>query len=349
MNKKGKKIRHIMAGILISAIFAGVFAGYGIPHLYASPKEKTVKTMKQSADTLKEVLGGFVDKVVQLDPMGNHTYTGNITVSEFTYDGADYRPDTTNNSHKYSVVTDNNNITFSMPQVEDGTLVVDKNDILPYGLAKIDSGKTEAMLRAVLSHIMNGYEVAVKDNFDNFNNIGNDNKSDKNDGSMTAIGTISDERCTITISDKSLIAGFNIFVEEMYKDSAILPYISLLNVHGITIDKIKSKFNMYAEGVYTTITMDMDDDGRLTGAEFAFKSDSDTRLANISVRFTGEKNLYDSIYMTVSTSVINNNYINASIQLDMQDMDNIKHDVETDVKYHRHNMRLKAAGDIKAE
>ena len=106
---------------------------------------------------------------------------------------------------------------------------------------------------------------------------------------------------------------------------------------------------MYAEGVYTTITMDMDDDGRLTGAEFAFKSDSDTRLANISVRFTGEKNLYDSIYMTVSTAVINNNYINASIQLDMQDMDNIKYDVETDVKYHRHNMRLKAAGDIKAE
>ena len=346
MNKKGKKIRHIMAVILISVIFAGVFAGYGIPHLYASPKEKTIKTMKQSADTLKEVLGGFVDKVVQLDPMGNHTYTGNITVSEFTYDGVDYRPDTTNNSHKYSVVTDNNNITFSMPQVEDGTLVVDKNDILPYGLAKIDSGQTEAMLRAVLSHIMNGYEVVVKDNFDN---IGNDNKSDKNDGSMTAIGTKSDEGCTITISDKSLIAGFNTFVEEMYKDSAILPYISLLNVHGITIDKIKSKFNMYAEGVYTTITMDMDDDGRLTGAEFAFESDSDTRLANISVRFTGEKNLYDSIYMTVSTAVINNNYINASIQLDMQDMDNIKYDVETDVKYHRRNMRLKAAGDIKAE
>lgn len=51
MNKKGKKIRHIMAGILISAIFAGVFAGYGIPHLYASPKEKTIKTMKQQAYT----------------------------------------------------------------------------------------------------------------------------------------------------------------------------------------------------------------------------------------------------------------------------------------------------------
>ena len=202
------------------------------------------------------------------------------------------------------------------------------------------------MLRAVLSHIMNGYEVAVKDNFDN---NGNDNKSDMNDGSMTAIGTKSDEGCTITISDKSLIAGFNTFVEEMYKDSSILPYISLLNVHGITIDKIKSKFNMYAECVYTTITMDMDDDGRLIGAEFAFESDSDTRLANISVRFTGEENLYDSIYMTVSTAVINNNYINASIQLDMQDMDNIKYDVETDVKYHRHNMRLKAAGDIKAE
>lgn len=335
-----------MAGILISAIFVGVLAGYGIPHLYASPKEKTIRTMKQSADTLKEVLEGYANKVVQLDPMGNHTYTGSITVSEFTYDGMDYRPDTTNSSHRYSVVTDNNNITFSMPQVEDGTLVVDKNDILPYGLAKIDSSQTEVLLRAVLSHIMNGYEVAVKDNFDS---IGNDNKSDKNDGSNIAAATKSDEGCVITISDKSLISGFNTFIEEMYKDSAILPYISLFNVHGITIDKIKSKFNMYAEGVYTTITMNMDDDDRLTGAEFAFKSDSDNQLANISVRFTGEENLYDSVYMTVATAVINNNYINASIRLDMQDMGNIMYGVDADVRYHRHSMRLKAAGDIKAE
>lgn len=346
MNKKGKKLRYIMTGVLISAIFVGVLAGYGIPHLYASPTERTIRTMKQSADILKEVLEGYVDKVVQLDPMGNHTYTGSITVSEFTYDGMDYRPDTQNSSHKYSVVTDNNNITFSMPQVEDGTYVVDKNDILPYGLAKIAPGQTEALLRAVLSHIMNGYEVAVKDNFDN---IGNDNKSDNNDSFKIATDTRSDGGCVITISDKSLISGFNTFIEEMYKDSAILPYISLFNVHGITIDKIKSKFSMYAEGVYTTITMDMDDDGRLTGAEFAFKSDSDNQLANISVRFTGKENLYDSVYMTVATAVINNNYINASIRLDMQDMENIMYGVDADVRYHRHSMRLKAVGDIKTE
>ncbi len=347
MNNKRKKIRHITVGILIFAIIAGTTAAYGISRLYASPKEKTIKTMKQSADTLKEVLEGYVNKVVQLDPMGNHTYTGNITVSEFTYDGIDYRPDTMNNSHKYSVVTDNNNITFSMPQVENGTFVVDKNDILPYGLAKIDHSQTEAMLRAVLSHIMDGYEVAVKDNFDN---ISNDNKSDKNDCSKSVSGIKYDEGYSITINDKSLISGFDTFIEEMYKDSALLPYISLFNVHGITSDKIKSKFNMYADGVYTIITMDIDGDDRLIGAEFDFKSDSNNQLASISIRFNGEDNLYDSIYMTVKTAVINNNYVNASVQLDMQNIDNIRYDVDIDVKYHRHSMRLKAAGNIiKAE
>ena len=119
-----------------------------------------------------------------------------------------------------------------MPKLKDGTLVVDKNDILKYGLAKIDSSQTEPILRAALTHVMEGYKVAVKD--------------------------------SAAISDKALIAGFNTFVEEMYKDPVILPYISLFNVHGITADKMKSRFSEYAKGVYTTYNISMDSQDRLT-------------------------------------------------------------------------------------
>ena len=350
MNNKRKKIRHLTIGILIFAIIAGTTAAYGISHLYASPREKTIKAMQQSVDTFKQVLEGYIDKVAQLDPMGNHTYTGDITVLEFTYDGVDYRPDTTNNSHKYSIVTNNNNITLSMPQVEDGTLVVDKNDILPYGLAKIDSEQTGPLLRAMLSHIIDGYEAAVKDNIESIKAAGDTPASKQVHVSgvseYAGMDTDTKEVYSMAISDKSLISGFNTFIDEMYKDSTLLPYISLLNVNGVTIDKIKSKFNMYAEGVNTIINMNIDTAGKLTGIELACESDADNQLASISIRFTGENNIYDSIYMTVETAVINNNYVNASIQLDMQNMDNIRYAVNADVKYHRHSMGLKAAGDM---
>ena len=211
---KTKKIRHIAAGILVFVIAAGAAMAYGIPKLYASPQEKVLKTILQSGITLEEIMQNYIDKIVALNPMGNSSYTGNIRVSELMYDGVDYRPDTTGNVHSYNIKTDNNNIVLTMPQVEDGTLIVDKNDILSYGIGKIDQSHTEPVLRAVLSHLVSGYKTAVKDSI------------------QTAAKT-DDNVYMMVISDESLIAGFDTFVEGLYKDSVILPYISLLNVHKI--------------------------------------------------------------------------------------------------------------------
>ena len=130
MNKKMWKIRRIITVVLMAAIITGLTVWYGIPHLYASQEEKTLRVIQQSQKILESIIENYIDKISQLDPMGNHTYEGAITVSECVYDGVDYRPDAYNRSQKYSIVTTNNNMVLDMPKVKDGTLVVDKNDIL---------------------------------------------------------------------------------------------------------------------------------------------------------------------------------------------------------------------------
>ena len=333
---KTKKIRHIAAGILVFVIAAGAAMAYGIPKLYASPQEKVLKTIQQSGITLEEIMQNYIDKIVALNPMGNSSYTGNIRVSELMYDGVDYRPDTTGNVHSYNIKTDNNNV-LTMPQVEDGTLIVDKNDILSYGIGKIDQSHTEPVLRAVLSHLVSGYKTAVKDSI------------------QTAAKT-DDNVYMMVISDESLIAGFDTFVEGLYKDSVILPYISLLNVHKITKDSIKAQFNAYARNVYTTVNMSVDSQGKLTGIELVFNQNVTDDAGNVTVgeqigyilaEFVGEESLYDSVALTVKTTVQNDIYVDADMKLDMQDMENIQYSIDAYAGYKKHSLRVKADGDIR--
>lgn len=333
---KTKKIRHIAAGILVFVIAAGAAMAYGIPKLYASPQEKVLKTIQQSGITLEEIMQNYIDKIVALNPMGNSSYTGNIRVSELMYDGVDYRPDTTENVHSYNIKTDNN-IVLTMPQVEDGTLIVDKNDILSYGIGKIDQSQTEPVLRAVLSHLVSGYKTAVKD-------------------SIKTAAKTDDNVYMMVISDESLIAGFDTFVEGLYKDSVILPYISLLNVHKITKDSIKAQFNAYARNVYTTVNMSVDSQGKLTGIELVFNQNVTDDAGNVTVgeqigyilaEFVGEESLYDSVALTVKTTVQNDIYVDADMKLDMQDMENIQYSIDAYAGYKKHSLRVKADGDIR--
>ena len=71
------------------------------------------------------------------------------------------------------------------------------------------------------------------------------------------------------------------------------------------------------------------------------------QIGNINISFTGEDKLYDSMHIMVTTAVINNNYVNVNLQLDTQDMNNIKYGIAADISYRSHNLKLEANGDIR--
>lgn len=189
----------------------------------------------------------------------------------------------------------------------------------------------------MLSHLVSGYKTAVKDSI------------------QTAAKT-DDNVYMMVISDESLIAGFDTFVEGLYKDSVILPYISLLNVHKITKDSIKAQFNAYARNVYTTVNMSVDSQGKLTGIELVFNQNVTDDAGNVTVgeqigyilaEFVGEESLYDSVALTVKTTVQNDIYVDADMKLDMQDMENIQYSIDAYAGYKKHSLRVKADGDIR--
>lgn len=53
MNKKMWKIRRIITVVLMAAIITGLTVWYGIPHLYASQEEKTLRVINSHRRYLK--------------------------------------------------------------------------------------------------------------------------------------------------------------------------------------------------------------------------------------------------------------------------------------------------------
>ncbi len=174
----------------------------------------------------------------------------------------------------------------------------------------------------MLSHLVSGYKTAVKDSI------------------QTAAKT-DDNVYMMVISDESLIAGFDTFVEGLYKDSVILPYISLLNVHKITKDSIKAQFNAYARNVYTTVNMSVDSQGKMTGIELVFNQNVTDDAGDVTVgeqigyiwQNLWRESLYDSVALTVKTTVQNDIYVDADMKLDMQDMENIQYSIDAYAGY----------------
>lgn len=342
-NIRKKKMWRIFAGTLILVIAVLITMIYSVLGLHASPQEKVLRTMQQSGVTLSNVMDEYIDKIADLSLLADNSYTGSISVSEFMYDGVDYRPDVANKNHTYIIENNNDTISLSIPQLGEN-LTIDKNDILKYGIGKIDSSHIEPVLRAVLSHFIKGYEAAVKDSIQTASLYESCEETDT---------------YTMTIRDTALMSGFDTFVDELYKDSAILPYISLLNVRGITQDKIKSYFKEYAKGVYTVFNMTVDKQDRITGIELLFMQESmDTNdnqgtsqaeckpAGHIEVEFTGEQSSYDSVWLNIITDQNNDTYMSADLKLDMQDTDTVEYNIDADVRYRKHRMTLKALGDI---
>lgn len=313
-NIRKKRIWRIFAGALILVIAASITMIHSVLGLYASPQEKVLRTMQQSGVKLSNIMEEYIDKMADRGLLADNSYTGSISVSEFMYDGVDYRPDEADKNHTY---------------------VIENND---------DSIVSEPVLIALLSHFMKGYEAVVKDSIQTADLYESCEESDT---------------YTMTISDIALISGFDTFVDELYKDSTILPYISLLNVRGITQDKIKSYFKEYAKGVYTVFNMTIDKQDRITGIELLFMQEGmDTKdnqgslqaerkpAGHIEVKFTGEQSLYDGVWLNIMTDQNNDTCISTDLKLDMQDKDAVEYSIDADVSYRQHRMTLKALGDI---
>lgn len=206
-NKK-KNVKRAVAGIIFLSVIAIILSAYGVTQMYASPEKKALKTMLKSGELLQSTVEKYINNI---DVSANN-YTGKINISELVYDNTDYMQG--KNSAEYTITAniDNNGINVVIPELTNDTFLISKADISRY--INIDADQLKPVLKAALADFVKGYEVMA----------------------MDCVNTVSEtgkHTYNINIDETALVNGFNTFVDELYKDSQVLPYISLLNVYGI--------------------------------------------------------------------------------------------------------------------
>jgi len=236
-NKK-KNVKRAVAGIIFLSVIAIILSAYGVTQMYASPEKKALKTMLKSGELLQSTVEKYINNI---DVSANN-YTGKINISELIYDNADYMQG--KNSAEYTITAniDNNGINVVIPELTNDTFLISKADISRY--INIDADQLKPVLKAALADFVKGYEVMA----------------------MDCVNTVSEtgkHTYNINIDETALVNGFNTFVDELYKDSQVLPYISLLNVYGIKKDSIKSEFATEVKDCNVVLDIEADRDNNL--------------------------------------------------------------------------------------
>ena len=251
-----------------------------------------------------ELLQSTVEKYINNIDVSANNYTGKINISELIYDNADYMQG--KNSAEYTITAniDNNGINVVIPELTNDTFLISKADISRY--INIDADQLKPVLKAALADFVKGYEVMAMD-------------------------------CVNT----ALVNGFNTFVDELYKDSQVLPYISLLNVYGIKKDSIKSEFATEVKDCNVVLDIEADRDNNLVKVS-AVVYYNQNAVCNMVIDFDGLDNM--TLYIMAEYSQAE--YVNSVIQIDMQSDNVIGVSADADIHFMNHSLKLKASGNI---
>lgn len=305
-NKK-KNVKRAVAGIIFLSVIAIILSAYGVTQMYASPEKKALKTMLKSGELLQSTVEKYINNI---DVSANN-YTEKINISELIYDNADYMQG--KNSAEYTITAniDNNGINVVIPELTNDTFLISKADISRY--INIDADQLKPVLKAALADFVKGYEVMA----------------------MDCVNTVSEtgkHTYNINIDETALVNGFNTFVDELYKDSQVLPYISLLNVYGIKKDSIKSEFATEVKDCNVVLDIEADRDNNLVKVS-AVVYYNQNAVCNMVIDFDGLDNM--TLYIMAEYSQAE--YVNSVIQIDMQSDNVIGVSADADIHFMNHS------------
>lgn len=130
-------------------------------------------------------------------------------------------------------------------------------------------------------------------------------------------------------------------MDELYKDSQVLPYISLLNVYGIKKDSIKSEFATEVKDCNVVLDIEADRDNNLVKVS-AVVYYNQNAVCNMVIDFDG----LDNMMLYIMAEYSQAEYVNSVIQIDMQSDNVIGVSADADIHFMNHSLKLKASGNI---
>lgn len=226
MRKRNKW--HIIAGSLLSlAIIIAVSLSGVIQALSKPSYDKIYKVMVKAGNDVENSV------YEELDSLGAY----HIISMTDTFNSIDDIDKAEKIADKFSSVGINSNIQQALLQV-----------MTPYELGvagkyaklitdNIGEAQLISVMKAVIADAKKGYDYII------------DNAA------------YSDSR--LVIGEGLLINGFNVFMNELYKDSQVLPYISLIELHKLTRDQMTQIFTESVKNMTITVSIDNKEDESL--------------------------------------------------------------------------------------
>ncbi|MGN0329060.1 MAG: hypothetical protein ACI4D4_08770, partial [Lachnospira sp.] len=320
---KKKKKWPLVVGILVVVIaIVAVLTAIVAPR-FLSHKNSASKAIKNVGSTFETAVNEYVDNVSSGSvSVTKNELKGSIKLNSLSYDGDNYASyfnvDTVNYNFQTDLstgsaggtislskgtstpvincifYTDGSNLYFKIPELFSESFKVSSSSSssissslnLVGGMSSSDIQAYAPVVKAIVSDFAKGIDK-----------LADECTYKKVEGStyQSENGDIKVKIYDVTVSEKALTEAFNTFIDAVYADSAISPYITLLGVAGVTQSSVKTEFATAVKGVNATFRMYVNSNDKIVKFSADLSNIVKDAAGTVSMEFIGKDNPGDYI------------------------------------------------------
>ncbi|MDO5381728.1 MAG: hypothetical protein Q4F06_03280, partial [Eubacteriales bacterium] len=320
---KKKKKWPLVVGILVVVIaIVAVLTAIFVPR-FLSLNNSAAKALKNVGSTFETTVNEYVDNVSSGSvSVTKNELKGSIKLNSLSYEGDNYASylnvDTVNYNIQTDLTTgcaggtislskgtstpvinctfytDGSNLYFKVPELFSETFKVSSSSSssissslnLVGGMSSSDIQAYAPVVKAIVSDFAKGIDK-----------LADECTYKKVEGStyQSENGDIKVKIYDVTVSEKALTEAFNTFIDAVYADSAISPYITLLGATGVTQSSVKTEFASVVKGVNATFRMYVNNNNKIVKFSADLSNIVKGASGTVSMEFIGKDNPGDYI------------------------------------------------------
>ncbi len=329
--KKKKKWPIVLVCVLAGIILLGVAGYFAYPYIdeMLHPKKQAITALKNAGADFESCINDSIDKFTTTGISDKQEMKGSFKIGSANIDGSNYlsylKVDTVNYDIQTSLssneisgtvslasgsskpvvqasfYTDNSYLYFNIPEISSDSFRVSLSylGISTYSSSIYRTGSTVSGLGSLDSSTVSLYadvfKAAVSDIIRAFDSIIDSCEYTKIESTtyQSDNGDIKANVFEVTVNQKALEAGIDATVDNLYQDSKLTSYISLLSIYGLNKETIKTEAKNAISGMQPVkFRIYVNKDSKIVKATIDAKEFGASE-GEISVAFIGKDKPYD--------------------------------------------------------
>ena len=335
--KKKKKWPIVLVCVLAGIILLGVAGYFAYPYIdeMLHPKKQAITALKNAGADFESCINDSIDKFTTTGISDKQEMKGSFKIGSANIDGSNYlsylKVDTVNYDIQTSLssneisgtvslasgsskpvvqatfYTDNSYLYFNIPEISSTSFRVSLSylGVSTYGSSVYRAGSSVSGLGSLNSSTVSLYadvfKAVVSDIMGAFDNIVDSCEYNKVESTTykSDNGDIKVNVFEVTVNQKALEAGIDSAIDNIYGDSKLTSYLSLLSIYGMNKDTLKSEAKKEISGMQPVkFKIYVNKDNKIVKATVdasEFGEDS----GEVSASFIGKDNLYDYVVFEI--------------------------------------------------